>query len=215
MYTDGLIERRGHNIDAGIELLANVFAQSEHISIDSTLRVVVGALGPPADDVALLVARLTHEAERFEVEMPARPEELAPLRRRLSAWLTAKGRARERRCARSSSPSARRATTPSSMPTPNALATSGSAVAEDDGVLRITVEDRGNWRPDERSDDTRGRGHLDHAHAHGRRDDRDDGARDAGRLSSATSGAPWPELAEPTPASADARQRPRGRRPVR
>ena len=157
MYTDGLIERRGHNIDAGIELLANVFAQSEHISIDSTLRVVVGALGPPADDVALLVARLTHEAERFEVEMPARPEELAPLRRRLSAWLT-------------------RRDVPASDVAEIVLAVGEACnnavehayaqrpgdvwigVHEDDGVLRITVEDRGNWRPDERGDDTRGRG---------------------------------------------------------
>ena len=157
MYTDGLIERRGHNIDAGIELLANVFAQSENVSIDSTLRVVVGALGPPADDVALLVARLTHEAERFEVEMPARPEELAPLRRRLKAWLTRRGVSASDvgEIVLAVGEACNNAVEHAYDQRPGDVWIS---VAENDGALRITVEDRGSWRPDERGDDTRGRG---------------------------------------------------------
>jgi anti-sigma regulatory factor (Ser/Thr protein kinase) len=157
LYTDGLIERRGHNIDAGIELLANVFAQSENISIDSTLRVVVGALGPPADDVALLVARLTHEAERLEVEIPARPEELAPLRRRLKAWLTRRDVAASdvAEIVLAVGEACNNAVEHAYDQRPGNVWIN---VGEDEGVLRITVEDRGSWRPDERGDSTRGRG---------------------------------------------------------
>ena len=157
MYTDGLIERRGHNIDAGIELLANLFAQTENISIDSTLRVVVGALGPPADDVALLVARLTHESERFEVEMPARPEELAPLRRRLNAWLTRRDldASEVAEIVLAVGEACNNAVEHAYGERPGDVWISAG---ESNGTLRITVEDRGRWRPDEQGDDTRGRG---------------------------------------------------------
>ena len=156
MYTDGLIERRGHNIDEGIELLANVFAKSENISVDSTLRVVVGALGQPTDDVALLVARLTREADRFEVEMPARPEELATLRRRLKAWLAGK------RLAASDIAEIVLAVGEACNNAIEHAYDHGSgdvsiSVDESDGKLRITVEDRGSWRA-ESKDDVRGRG---------------------------------------------------------
>jgi anti-sigma regulatory factor (Ser/Thr protein kinase) len=152
-----LIERRGHNIDAGIELLADVFAQGENISVDSTLRVVEGALGPPDDDVALLVARLTHEAARFEVEMPARPEELASLRRRLKAWLTRRGVAESdtAEIVLAVGEACNNAVEHAYDGRPGDVWIS---VGEYDGLLRITVEDRGSWQPEKREDDTRGRG---------------------------------------------------------
>ena len=181
MYTDGLIERRGHNIDAGIELLANVFAQSENISIDSTLRVVVGALGPPADDVALLVAQADPRggavrgrdagAARGAGRAAPAPQGLADAARGF----------RRATSARSSWPSARRATTRSSMPTTNARAMSGSASARTTARSGSRSRTAAAGSPTSASDDTRGRGHLDHAHADGRRDDRDDGAGDACR----------------------------------
>ena len=112
---------------------------------------------PPADDVALLVARLTHEAERFEVEMPARPEELAPLRRRLNAWLTRRGVSASDvgEIVLAVGEACNNAVEHAYDQRPGDVWIS---VAENDGAIRIMVEDRGSWQPDERSDDTRGRG---------------------------------------------------------
>ena len=156
MYTDGLIERRGHNIDEGIDLLAGVFAESETISIDSTLRAVVGALGAPSDDVALLVARLTREARRFDVHGPARPDELPDLRRRLRGWLVGKGLddGEIAELVLAVGEACNNVVEHAYEQRPGDLSVS---VVQEGPMLRITVEDRGTWRPETQSD-LRGRG---------------------------------------------------------
>ncbi|MBY8841355.1 SpoIIE family protein phosphatase [Streptomyces sp. SP2-10] len=58
LFTDGLIESRGRDIDEGIELLSSTIAQADRTP-EETCRALVETLLPehPSDDVALLVAR--------------------------------------------------------------------------------------------------------------------------------------------------------------
>lgn len=59
MYTDGLVERRGQDIDEGIALLGRVLAEHQHLSVDALANVLLTELLPSAndDDVALMVVR--------------------------------------------------------------------------------------------------------------------------------------------------------------
>ncbi len=156
MYTDGLIERRGHNIDDGIDLLADLFAQAETISIESTLKAVVGALGEPSDDVALLVARVSQLATQFDVHVPARADELPSLRRRLQAWLAGRGLADDEvaEIVLAVGEACNNAVEHAYAQRPGDLLV---RAVEDAGTLRVTVEDRGRWRP-ETKNELRGRG---------------------------------------------------------
>jgi PAS domain S-box-containing protein len=59
MYTDGLVERRGQDIDEGISLLAQVLGEHHHLSVDALANLLLTKLLPSAndDDVALMVVR--------------------------------------------------------------------------------------------------------------------------------------------------------------
>ncbi len=156
MYTDSLIERRGHNIDEGIDLLAGLFASTETISIDSTLRAVVGRLGDPTDDVALLVVRVTQEARQFDVHIPARADEFPNLRRRLQAWLDDRGLGdgEVAEIVLAVGEACNNAVEHAYAERPGDLLVKA---VDDAGTLRVTVEDRGMWRP-ETTSELRGRG---------------------------------------------------------
>ena len=58
LYTDGLIEKRGRDLDVGLALLQNALSQPD-LSPEQTCRAVLDALPPDhaSDDIALLVAR--------------------------------------------------------------------------------------------------------------------------------------------------------------
>ncbi len=97
MYTDGLIERRGQNIDEGIDLLGRVIATGVDTSSDRIVRNVSEVIGAPDDDVALLLTTMDGAQTTFEVEIPAEPAALPELRRRLRAWLAGPANAAPRR----------------------------------------------------------------------------------------------------------------------
>ena len=100
MYTDGLIERRGQNIDEGIDLLGRVIATERRVRRpDRIVRNVSAAIGAPDDDVALLVTTMDGARTTFEVEIPAEPVALPELRRRLRAWLQRRELRRRREAA--------------------------------------------------------------------------------------------------------------------
>jgi hypothetical protein len=73
MYTDGLIERRGRNIDEAIGFLAEVLGSERVLTPDAILARIEGAIGSPDDDVALLLLSLDLHRLPFEVELPADP----------------------------------------------------------------------------------------------------------------------------------------------
>nr|WP_308290407.1 SpoIIE family protein phosphatase [Streptomyces meridianus] len=93
MYTDGLIEDRGRDIDEGIGLLRAAVDRSPPAPED-VCRIVLDAMLPrhPVDDVALLVAR-THVLDPGQIaewEVPADPAAVARVRsdvaERLLSW---------------------------------------------------------------------------------------------------------------------------------
>ncbi|MBC9730443.1 SpoIIE family protein phosphatase [Streptomyces sp. TRM68367] len=93
LYTDGLIEVRGRDIDEGLDALRAVLARPDP-SLESTCDTVLRALLPtrPTDDVALLIAR-TRALDAAHVatwDVPADPAAVSEARknacRQLAAW---------------------------------------------------------------------------------------------------------------------------------
>jgi anti-anti-sigma factor len=114
------------------------------------------------DDVAVLVAhRRTVGVEPLRMELQAVPSALPGVRRRLGGWLAGLGMGEQERvgvmvavgeaCANAAE-HAYRGTEPGPL--------SVIAEVDVDGVLTVTVRDRGTWRPPDRDPGDRGRGLL-------------------------------------------------------
>ncbi len=94
LYTDGLIEHRQRDLDAGLRLLRGTLAGGSGRTPEETCRAVFEALLPPSrdDDVALLVARtrLLPEDRVADWDVPRDPSAVAPVRaacvRQLERW---------------------------------------------------------------------------------------------------------------------------------
>ncbi len=94
LYTDGLVEGRGRDIDIGLGLLRDALAGHPERSPEETCRAVIDAMLPtrPSDDVALLVARthLLNPAQSAHWDVPSDPAAVASVRaecgRQLQAW---------------------------------------------------------------------------------------------------------------------------------
>jgi len=95
LYTDGLVERRGEAIDAGIERLVEAVGRerSDDAAGPAALaEELVLAQRPDRgyeDDVAVLVASLEAPGATLELELPATLDVLPGLRRTLQRWLAA------------------------------------------------------------------------------------------------------------------------------
>jgi anti-sigma regulatory factor (Ser/Thr protein kinase) len=99
LYSDGLIERRGESLDAGLLRLTRTAAALHRVDAETMCEHIVEALLPRAeqrDDVAVLCLRLDAVATELRRSFPASPAELAPLRRELRAWLADAGLSPER-----------------------------------------------------------------------------------------------------------------------
>jgi GAF domain-containing protein/anti-sigma regulatory factor (Ser/Thr protein kinase) len=86
LYTDGLIEHRGQDVDTGLSLLLRTLGATRPLvdSPEDTCQAVLGAMLPahPSDDIALLVAR-THTLgpeQTVHWEVPADPAAVSRLR---------------------------------------------------------------------------------------------------------------------------------------
>jgi anti-sigma regulatory factor (Ser/Thr protein kinase) len=87
LYTDGLVERRGEVIDEGVERLATGAAALTDRPPDALLGALLDSLVPagrPSDDVAVVAGRILPPPLR--VCVPARPEQLRPLRQAVQRW---------------------------------------------------------------------------------------------------------------------------------
>ena len=75
LYTDGLVEKRGEAIDAGLERLRSAVAEAP-LEPEALCRRVLHSLlvEPPVDDVALLAVQLLPREDRLDVTLPAEPE---------------------------------------------------------------------------------------------------------------------------------------------
>jgi PAS domain S-box-containing protein len=157
LYTDGLIERRGHSLDRGLQRLAQaagVGTEDVEELVEHVLRELLEA-GQHEDDVALVAVRpLPVPAGRIMLTLPASPEALRSLRRVLGRFLHEAGADRDEAF--------------------DVLVAAGEAAANAiehaygpfdarfeveaelaGGGVEIAVRDRGHWRPSRRQ----GRGH--------------------------------------------------------
>jgi serine phosphatase RsbU (regulator of sigma subunit)/integral membrane sensor domain MASE1/anti-sigma regulatory factor (Ser/Thr protein kinase) len=146
LYTDGLVERRQVPINAGIGVLASVLAAANG-SADRACEDVVARLvggGGAADDVAVLALRVPERsADRLTLQLPARAESLAIMRRALRQWFSDHAVSSEIGDA---------ALLTSGEAASNAVEHAGTASFELDasiqgGVLELEVRDHGRWRP--------------------------------------------------------------------
>lgn len=90
LFTDGLVEQRGVDIDEGFAKIAAVLADTSGRLPREVADAVLSRLRPAAgydDDVAMVVYRQPPAPLRLDV--PARADELAVLRRTLKGWLAA------------------------------------------------------------------------------------------------------------------------------
>ncbi|WP_405966938.1 SpoIIE family protein phosphatase [Streptomyces sp. NBC_00015] len=94
LYTDGLVEARGRDIDTGLGMLGQALARTDGATPDDTCRTVLDAMlrTRSTDDVALLVARtrLLDPEQVEEWEVPDDPAAVSRIRaeatRRLESW---------------------------------------------------------------------------------------------------------------------------------
>jgi anti-sigma regulatory factor (Ser/Thr protein kinase) len=96
LYTDGLVERPGESLDAGLQRLAGVVGGSgedlEHLGdllVDEMLPEGAGD-----DDAALLMARALPLSDKLVAEFPAEIESIPLMRRMLGRWLAEAGATR-------------------------------------------------------------------------------------------------------------------------
>jgi anti-sigma regulatory factor (Ser/Thr protein kinase) len=158
LYTDGLVERREVPLEQRLSELAGAAAASRgdlEELCDHVLETVLGR-AKPADDVALLAVRPDPvEAGRLDLTLPAEPEMLARLRRRLGRFLHATG---------ASEDEAYEITLTISEAACNAIehaygpgdATFRVQAEVENGELMVVVSDTGQWRI--RRGEARGRG---------------------------------------------------------
>jgi PAS domain S-box-containing protein len=149
LYTDGLIDRPDLPIDEGIERLlgaaeANARAEITRICDDILSAVVYG---DASDDIALLALRLLPvEDGELRLRIPAEPEALQQVRRRLRRWLEIAEAPEDVRddivvaVSEAVSNSIRHAYGPSSA----WVEIEGDLA---DGEVEFVVRDRGRWRP--------------------------------------------------------------------
>ena len=101
-YTDGLVERRGWSIDAGIDLLASVVGSSSSLGAEPLADRIFEEVAPhigSKDDIALLIVRLLEVPQRLDIEVPSDPAGLIRIRRPAAhvAGAARPGRGRVRR----------------------------------------------------------------------------------------------------------------------
>jgi PAS domain S-box-containing protein len=157
LYTDGLVERPGEHIDAGMGRLVAVLRDAPtdpNKLCDHVLSELVPDGGAP-DDVALLTLRTIPMGDRFRAEFPAAPESLSSMRGLLRRWLRHVG-AGEQEIAEVVTACGEAAT--------NAIehaGAGGSAPFEVSGQvsgaeMQITIRDYGAWRSPREGDQGRG-----------------------------------------------------------
>jgi serine phosphatase RsbU (regulator of sigma subunit)/anti-sigma regulatory factor (Ser/Thr protein kinase) len=158
-YTDGLVERRGWSIDAGIDLLASVIGSSSSLAAEPLADRILEEVAPhigSKDDIALLIVRLLEVPQRLDIEVPSDPSGLITIRRRLRTWLELRGLA-EDDCddaILAVSEACNNAIEHAYLLEPGPIRLLMEHI---EGTLAIRIEDHGAWHPTEPSFE-RGRG---------------------------------------------------------
>ena len=96
LYTDGLVERPGEPLDAGLERLSSTVRDGED-DLEHLCDTVVDVLLPDGtgdDDAALLIVRALPLGDELEARFPAEIESIPGMRRLLRNWLVEAGATR-------------------------------------------------------------------------------------------------------------------------
>jgi PAS domain S-box-containing protein len=160
LYTDGLIERRCEDLDAGLDRLRAIAATHAHSAPAVLTQRLLGEMladTDQPDDVAVIAARLLPEV--LEQSVPADPARLSGVRRSVTAWARAGGLPEE-------------ALDDLQLALGEAVANAAEhayaaggrgefryrVAGEPDGSIAVCVRDSGHWRPPPADRGHRGRG---------------------------------------------------------
>ncbi len=92
LYTDGLVERVGETLDAGLARLKSAVAECSGRPVEAICSELLNRMVPSGgyrDDVAVLALRPVHASARsFATVLPAAPAQIPVGRDRLREWLT-------------------------------------------------------------------------------------------------------------------------------
>ena len=160
LYTDGLVERAGESLDAGLDRLRSV-VQAGPDDLQSLGDRMVGELlpsGPTEDDAALLLGRALPLTDSLLAQLPADVDSIPLLRRLLGSWLYEAGatQADVEDLSLATSEACANAIEHAYGPAPGILEL--SATKEPSGVALVAIRDYGSWRPPRGQN--RGRGLL-------------------------------------------------------
>jgi PAS domain S-box-containing protein len=161
LYTDGLIERRGEPLDAGMERLAITAAGQSERSIDRLSERLVRELVSESfhnDDVAVVCARLlSQNPARFTETAVAEPAQVRVLRHKFADWLKAAGaggQAHAELCIAVGEALTNCAEHAYAGTKPQLMTIEAS---HNSNRVQITIRDSGRWRPPS-DDPARGQG---------------------------------------------------------
>ena len=91
LYSDGLIERRREVFDVGLARLESAIVERLEQPVGDLIDGVIDALlaaSPATDDIVVAAFRYTPILAHFNIDAPARSDQLASIRRRIKQWLT-------------------------------------------------------------------------------------------------------------------------------
>jgi anti-sigma regulatory factor (Ser/Thr protein kinase) len=157
LYTDGLIERRGHELSEGETVLVEV-ATSAPDEPELKCQAITSRLTEDIaipDDIAVLVVETVGLHELLDVEVPAEPSQLATARHLIRRWVEANNGTDDDCAAFAISISEACANSIEHAYGP-ADATIELRAALVDGIATVTIRDHGEWR--EPRGGNRGRG---------------------------------------------------------
>jgi PAS domain S-box-containing protein len=160
LFTDGLVERRGEDLDAGLQRL--VTAADRLASLDperlasALLRDLLADTDQP-DDVALVLARL--QPPPLAQTCPATPQELAGIRRAVRTWALASALDEDTTddLQLAINEAVANAVEHAYLGRPGGVV-DYSLTHTDDGAVEVVVRDHGRWRPPPADSGSRGRG---------------------------------------------------------
>src|SRR5215210_499072 len=158
LYTDGLVERPGESLDAGLERMSEIVRTGDE-NLDQLADSLVHTLLPEGrteDDAALLLARALPLSGSLTAQLPADLESIPLIRRMLARWLSEAGAttAETEDLSLAASEACANAIEHAYGPAPGTLEVNASMSAGGDAVVEI--RDFGNWR--EPRGQNRGRG---------------------------------------------------------
>jgi serine phosphatase RsbU (regulator of sigma subunit)/anti-sigma regulatory factor (Ser/Thr protein kinase) len=148
LYTDGLVERPGESLDAGLDRLSEaVHAGDEDLEkLGDALVDKLLPEGASDDDAALLMVRALPLSEELEAQFSAEVESIPVMRRLLARWLDEAGAtaAEIDDLALASAEAAANAIEHAYGLAPGVVEL--RACGSDGGVVTVSVTDFGNWR---------------------------------------------------------------------